>query len=46
MFSLFLFVDFILLFAFSIGSLGANLVVSLETSDHYGHDGRDNDTQI
>jgi hypothetical protein len=27
-----------LLFAFSGGSLGANLVVSLETSDHGEHD--------
>jgi len=46
-FSLFLFADFSLLFAFGGSLLSANLVVSLETSDHGGHDGENmehNDT--
>jgi hypothetical protein len=33
-FSLFLFVDIMLLFAFSSGFLGGNLVVTFESSDH------------
>ena len=44
MFSLFLLAYFKLLFAFSSGFSGANLVVSLETSDHGEHDGGDDET--
>ena len=39
MFSLFLVVDFSLLFAFNYAFCGGNLVASFEISDHDGQDG-------